>query len=400
MTLRKRYHPSGRFTWQVDVGIVNGKRLQLTFKTKQEAEDELFRRKNELRRTGQLGANLTDEDRLSYASAKEQLAAVGATLDDAVKFFLKHARPEKGEITFEAMLAACLEAKWEEGYRPRYLVQLKSAPTSFARAGHALRPAHEISSGDVERWLKSNQWAPKTWNGYLGDLRTVFQWGLDMGYVTLNPCAGVARRKLHDGEIGFLTTDQAFALLERAAAVRPGAVRRDAKGVWIKYELEDEDFRDCLAFVVLGLFCGLRPERELGLMEWSDVKGDVVVVSGHRAKSRSRRIVDLPENAREWLKLCPRREGKILPKNFTRKWRRLRAACELRKDWPHDVVRHTFATMHLAHFKDEKKLQVLMGHVSADLIYKHYRGQATPAEAAKFWALRPRLWGKSLLLVD
>ncbi len=110
---------------------------------------------------------------------------------------------------------------------------------------------------------------------------------------------------------------------------------------------------------------------------------------GHTAKSRSRRVVDLSENARAWLARCPVREGNILPKNFTRKWRALREAVGLFDAWPHDAMRHTFATMWLAQHGDEKRLQMLMGHVSAELIYKHYRGQTTPADAKRFWGLRP-----------
>ena len=77
--------------------------------------------------------------------------------------------------------------------------------------------------------------------------------------------------------------------------------------------------------------------------------------------------------------------------------KRLREACGLFKTWPHNAMRHTLATMHLAHFKDEKRLQLLLGHVDAGLIYSNYRGLETPANAAKFWALRPRLWGLALL---
>ena len=96
-------------------------------------------------------------------------------------------------------------------------------------------------------------------------------------------------------------------------------------------------------------------------------------------------MVDLPENASEWLRLCPTREGNILPKNFIRKWK----AVGLFDEWPHDAMHHTFATMWLAEYGDEKRLQLLMGHVNAELIYKHYRGQTTPAEAQRFWELRP-----------
>lgn len=37
MKIRKRRHPSGNVSWQLDVGIIDGKRVQLSFKTQAEA---------------------------------------------------------------------------------------------------------------------------------------------------------------------------------------------------------------------------------------------------------------------------------------------------------------------------------------------------------------------------
>lgn len=93
--------------------------------------------------------------------------------------------------------------------------------------------------------------------------------------MTLNPCDGVARKALDDGEIDFLSVDACARLLDRAAAA--------------PVDCADEDFRDCLAYVALGLFCGPRPERELGRKEWSDVKLEdkLVVVSSGRSKTRA-----------------------------------------------------------------------------------------------------------------
>jgi integrase len=389
MKIRRRKYASGKTGWQLDLGLVNGKRMQISCASKEDAEGELARRKAELRRAGELAFSITDEERHRYVACRDRLKAVGASLEQAVDFFLLHAKPAKGAITLRQMIDACIEAKREEGARPRYLGQLKCSANSFADSHGEETMCDQVTALDVTRWLQSNEWAPKTWNVYRGDLRTVYQWAIATGHATINPCEAVKPKRLDDGEIKFLTVDQARSLLQRAAAVRPGAEKRDEKGVWIPYELADLDFRDCLAFVVLGLFCGLRPERELGEMSWDDVKEDVVIVQGERAKSRARRVVDLPVNARAWLKLCPSRDGKILPANFRRKWTALREAVKLLDDWPHDGMRHTFATMHLAHHGDEKRLQILMGHESAELIYKHYRGITTAAEAAKFWLLEP-----------
>jgi integrase len=69
----------------------------------------------------------------------------------------------------------------------------------------------------------------------------------------------------------------------------------------------------------------------------------------------------------------------------------------LRKVWPHDVLRHTFATMHYAHYQNRSLLQALMGHSgSENTLFQHYRavltvsGETVTARMANaFWALMP-----------
>lgn len=389
MKVRKRRYASGKKGWQLDCGIINGRRVQIAFETKDAAEDEMMRRKEKLRESGHQAFTLTDAERVTFAALRDRLLQHGASMTEAVEFYLKHARPVKEPVKLDELITRCRAAKLEEGLSDRYLKQLKSSTETFAKAGHGEKLAHEITSENVLAWLRANQWEPKTWNNYRTDLRTLFQWGIEQKYLSMNPCDEVPRKKIADGEIAFMAVDDVERFLNRAAMVKPGALRRDERGVWIEQDLTQVDFRDCLAAAVLGMFCGLRPERELGEMTWDAVREDVVWVRGHTAKSRARRVVDLPENARAWLALCPPREGKILPPNFTRKWKALRQAVKLFDSWPHDAMRHTFATMWLAEHGDEKRLQLLMGHVSAELIYKHYRGQTTPAAARRFWGLKP-----------
>ena len=267
------------------------------------------------------------------------------------------------------LVERCLEAKWEENKRPRYFSQLKCSASSFARwQDQGERPAHEISQRDVETWLKSQDWAPKTRNVYLTDLRTIFAWGVAQGHVRLNPCEGVARATLEDGEIASLTVAQCRTLLETCL----------------------EGWPELVGYVTLGLFAGIRPE-ELARLTWDSVDSEAgtVVVSGARSKTRRRRVVDLEPNARAWLALAQRTDPKVVPTNFTRRWKALRQAAGLLEGWPHDVLRHTFATYHYAHHQNEAWLQVQMGHTSAAVLHQSYRALRTPEKAREFWALVP-----------
>ena len=73
-----------------------------------------------------------------------------------------------------------------------------------------------------------------------------------------------------------------------------------------------------IPFLVLGSFCGLRPDGELLKVRWSDIclEGTPqLTVRAEIAKTAQRRFIDLQPNAIEfeWLKLCEgERGGQIL----------------------------------------------------------------------------------------
>ena len=98
MIIRKR----GK-SWQLDCGVVNGKRVQLSFATREAASAEMAARKGELKRVGHSGFALSDEERIRVVAVLDRLEAVGATLEEAVDFFLLHARPAAEVITFEEL---------------------------------------------------------------------------------------------------------------------------------------------------------------------------------------------------------------------------------------------------------------------------------------------------------
>jgi integrase len=190
------------------------------------------------------------------------------------------------------------------------------------------------------------------------------------------------------------------ALLQEAAANRPEAM-------------------NMLGFVALALFGGIRP-LELRKMEWPmvDLDAGTAIVFGKHAKTRTRRVVDLSENAVAWLRLAWRlreefpernvRQGpicdarrlayadKICPPSFALRWIELREKCgwtprggDGAKPWPHDAMRHTYASMHYAMHQNEPLLKAQMG-TGKDMLHQHYRALKTREEAERFWALAPK----------
>jgi integrase len=375
--IRKRRNRAST-TYQVDAGIRNGRRYQRSFATKAMAEQHAADLREKLAEHGE-SALLSDPERLRFQAARERLATVGATIEEAVEFLLQHRRPLREPITLEDLQKRCTDDKERLGMRPHYVAQFKCSCKSFVE-GRELRHAHTVTREDVQAWISGNGWKPKTQRVYLGDLRTLFAWAVQERYVSANPISTTGPNAIRlaepeESEIGTLSVEAVKALLDTAAAVP---------------EREAEDFRGLLWYVVLGTFAGIRPD-ELQRMSRDAVllEDRHVVVAGAHAKTRRRRIVDLTENAVAWLLLDRQREGPVCPKNFVRRWERLRTVAKV-GTWPHDGLRHTFASMHYALWQNESLLKAQLGHAGReDVLFSHYRALKTRREAAEFWALRP-----------
>jgi integrase len=58
--------------------------------------------------------------------------------------------------------------------------------------------------------------------------------------------------------------------------------------------------------------------------------------------------------------------------------------------WPHDALRHSFASYHLAKFQNAPALALELGHQSCALIFSNYRRRVTELEANEYFNLLPK----------
>jgi integrase len=405
MKIRARKHRSGNVTWQLDLGLVEGRRVQRSYGTEREAKAALRAAQEAQARHGSMASELTGSAMAEMVLAREKLRAVGTSITEAVEFYLKHARRRKERVRLAEGVERFRDARERAGCSVRYLRQLGVSLGSLAR-WRPMAMMDEIERDDVVRWLEAGGWSPKTRNGYLGDVRACFEWAVREGLCAVNPAREIAKAKLGDGEIGTLTLGQCEELLLAALAMTKDEGRR-TNGV------------SMMGFIVLGMFGGLRP-AEIQRLDWSavDVEEGTVIVAGAQAKTRRRRVVDLSGNAVEWLRCAQNvetrmrnEEGPICGRYWDARWRMFRRSLGWAVGsgergitetvgpgdkewgrlglWPHNALRHTYASMHYAMWQDEAKLQAQMGHESAAMLHRHYRALKMRKEAERFWALRP-----------
>ncbi len=128
--VRKIKYRSGRSAWQLDYGMVtqpdgSRKRVQKYFETREAAMGALGSEKMKRQRHGDSAISLSEEDRVRFTAAQRQLAAVGATIEQAVALFLRQSRAVREPMALGDLFRECLADKATEVIRARVDPTLK-----------------------------------------------------------------------------------------------------------------------------------------------------------------------------------------------------------------------------------------------------------------------------------
>lgn len=370
--IKKRTYPSGRTVWQVDARTKNGgERRALATSLEAETFATLQRAKRE--NEGNSAFSLTSSDRMDAETALELLRPHGRSLTDAARFLVQNLATVRASATVVAVVSELLTAKTADGASPRYLKDLRSRLTTFAKS-FGQRLVSEVSTSELDDWLRGLGQAAVTRNNYRRLLGVMFSFARQRRYCLSNPVQETAKAKVIKDRPGVLTVEQAANLLEAA---------------------DDE----ILPAIALGLFAGLRPESEIWRLDWSkidfeskqiDVAPDATKNARDSSEGASHRYVIMLPPLLAWLKPFRGRLGLVAPtgdKYFNR-LERARAKANI-LEWPHDALRHTYGSMHYAQFKDVGATMAEMGHTNPKTFFRHYRARVQPNEAAKFWSLMP-----------
>jgi integrase len=364
--VRKRKNPSGKISWLVDLSK-KVPRERLFFKTKEEAEIVAAQKRVEYQNFGTSLEEIPETARAEAAKLWRQLRDVGATLTEAVDFFFKHARPDAGERLVKDVVAEMLNG-WRKNGRSAAYLQVQGSMLGVFKKGFGERKIHTIMSLDIEQWIEGQtEWHPRTRLNYQRSLSTLWEYALRKKYLAHNPLKALDRPLIPNGPPGILTVEQAKSLLAAAKKKRNG---------------------DMLASVAIGLFAGLRP-AEIERLSWSeiDLRAGLIEVTAKKAKTRQRRHVTISKNLTTWLRRVKNRQGSVSHQGKIHEKIVPMAERVGIKPWPHDALRHSFASYHLAQHKDAAKTALELGHYNQDLLFRNYRELVKPAEAAKYWRL-------------
>jgi integrase len=111
-------------------------------------------------------------------------------------------------------------------------------------------------------------------------------------------------------------------------------------------------------------------------------------VKAEKAKGARKRFVTMQPNLREWLLPLRKHKGNVTSgEMFRQAFDQARIAAGI-EEWPDNALRHSFASYHLAHFKNAASTALELGHHDSRVTFAHYRELVKPKDADQYWNIR------------
>ena len=295
-----------------------------------------------------------------------------------VEQFLTNGSSDLFEITIEAAAKRFLEEKKTQNLRDRTLETLRRRLAQLLYH-HSRERVSDVSVENLKKLIHRPGKKPLTVNSDRSALHGFFEWCVRQECRAANPVSKISLAVVEREEPTVLSLDKIKALLRSARDFKVGVLT---------------------PYFVLSLFCGLRP-KEVNRLNWAavDLENKLVIVRGAAAKLRARRVIELTDNAVQWLKPHYQKTP-IAGPNWRRDFDSVRRACGFKgsvyrkkcdaqlESWPVDVLRHTATSFWQARFKDEGACADRHGN-SVETIHRYYRGLIRPKDAEIFWTLTP-----------
>lgn len=333
--------------------------------------------------TAAFSLNPVQRDDASHALA---MLEGRASLVAAAKAWLR-LNPANGGITFADLVPLLERTMASKGCRAGSIREVRTRCGHFAK-DYGARVVGTITREEIEEWL-SLRHPGRGFNNARLVLSAAFSFAVRKGFVETNPVSAIAAKKIDRGEPHFWEVGVVEDVM-RAAAGLDGKRTAGARTTTAPL----------LPVLALSAFAGLRP-AEAARLDWSSInlEESLIRVPASVSKVRRARLVPMPDNLVRWLLPYRAERGAVAPSPATvkRGQRKILTQAGLPLRWPHDVLRHSFATHWMAAHSHEGQLAEMLGNSPA-IIQRHYKGLATAKEGAKYFKIEPQSFNNVIRL--
>ena len=251
----------------------------------------------------------------------------------------------------------------------------------------------DIQRKELEVWLNNLPYSPVTKNNYRSSIRASWSYFEREGLVEKNVAVALECPKIPREEIKFLTVPEVIKIFRANEKVDP----------------------EVCGLMALGLFAGMRSSA-IPRVEYNEInfkERGILTPASKTKKNRRNYIENLPDNLWAWLERTPqtafgwnerkwkrRREIALRRAGLIVDGKNIRNGKVINKDVkkqlpPKNAFRHSFASYHVAWKRDFQDTALIMSHNGTDILFKHYRGNATKEDAEKYFNIYPSECNKS-----
>lgn len=347
--------------WEQD-----GKLKHKFFKTKCARDGELQRLKEKAKQEGSAIFEISAEEARILKTCIQKLGSIETVLQAVIEY-------ERRNCPNPISLKDAIKEHLDEGYN-------LGRDDNWMRAGRNILQrfefAHEgnvnsIAQEDAISWIHSLKFAPSTIENHADKMKAFYNWCIDRGYAAENPFKKIPLPDVIPHEPEFLKVAQMGNLMKVA----------------------QEHYPDAVAYFALNGFAGLRSSACARIdLDDIDFKQRGILIRAINAKNKRRIYIDgHPDNLWEWLAWAKKNapEGFELSKRL---WDRRRGQVqkEAKIKMPHNALRHSFCTYHVALHGDAGKTATLLTHRgNVSILYEHYKGNASKAQAKEYFKISP-----------
>ncbi|MGE3308466.1 MAG: tyrosine-type recombinase/integrase [Limisphaerales bacterium] len=360
-------------------------RIRKTFATFEAAKSEAERTANAFLRGDTEAAGFTGADRARFAAVLETVRPTGIPVEvavaqfaeahailggrsvvDAARDFARRHRLDLPAVPVADAVAAFVEDRAKAGASKRYLQDLRT------RLVHGFASANGVNLGDltpdrVREWLDGAGGGPRHHNNNLAAVRTLVRFCIGRRWLPkdVDLLEGVTKRKADAEAIEIWTPEEMAALLANCPTVAVPAM-------------------------AISAFAGLR-NAEVTRLDWKEVRlnDGFIEVPAMKAKTASRRLAPCPANLVAWLTPHAKSAGPVWPHHNNTTHRAYGEAAQAAGlTWRENALRHSFVSYRLAEIQDVARVALEAGN-SPGMIFAHYRELVRPADAKRWFAIRP-----------
>jgi len=177
----------GKTVWELDTGVIEGKRRRLFFRTEKAARLRMSEIEADFQAAGRRWTAASAASKANVIRILDEIQSQGLTLERVWHAYRsgKVAFEDSGKRLADA-IEEVLEAKTAANRRPVYLTELRRYLRLFAR-GRESMDVGTFGVTDIEAWFSERKEPPSSRAGNLGKLSALFDHCWRRGYIKENP---------------------------------------------------------------------------------------------------------------------------------------------------------------------------------------------------------------------